>query len=140
MSKISDIVDLVRSSAKRMQDLGETVGDATKAGAESFNGRTLTQNLGKYSLLPAAAGVGIGAGVGGGVYVASGGLRAAGDNLRETTSLDFTSPEGFGESVSKISGWLILAALVALVVLVFLPALVDMFGKVTGGAKNARTH
>lgn len=133
MSKISSIIDLVRSSSKRMQDLGDTMGSATKVGSTSINGRTLAKNLGKYSLLPAAAGVGVGAGLGGGTYVASEGLKAAGENIKETFSLDFSSLEGLGKSTSKLSGWVILAALAALAILVLLPAL-------KGGKKNDRAH
>ena len=48
MSKISSIIDLVRSSSKRMQDLGDTMGSATKVGSTSINGRTLAKNFYRY--------------------------------------------------------------------------------------------
>ena len=135
MSKISEIINLVRSGGKNAQDLGDAVGTATYAGTNAVNSRTLAKNLGKYSLLPAAAGLGVGAGAGGGVWLASEGVKAAGENVKDTFSLDFSSIENLSASASKLSGWIIAAAVVALIVLVFLPALADTLGK-KGGKKT----
>lgn len=128
--------------AKGITDAGTDMSRALKGSATSINGNTLKTNLAKYSLLPAATGVGAGVGVAGFVNIASAGIQNAfgldfgnDDNNPDASGGEDNNPiyTTIKKNVEKLSGWVVFLGIALAGVLIY-----SLFkdGKKSGGKKK----
>lgn len=116
------------SGAKGITDAGADMSRAVKGSATSINGNTLSSNLAKYSLLPAATGVGAGVGVAGFANIASAGIKSAfgldfgsDDNNPDATGRGDNNSlyDTFKKNIEKLSGWVICLLLILAGILLY---------------------
>ena len=129
MGKISSVISGFFKGSKGITDAGADASRAVKGSATSINGNTLSHNLAKYSLLPAATGVGAGVGVAGFVNLASAGIQNAfgldfgnDDNTaKDASGRDDNKSlyDTITNNVEKLSGWVIFLGIALAGVLIY---------------------
>lgn len=100
---VNILEDTTTSAAKKLSDIGNVVKNNANIYKVSPNTKTAAANIAKWGAIPAAAGVG------GAIGLTA--LGAGVDQAMGTTT----------ENASKLGGWLMLIAISAIVILVFLP-------------------
>lgn len=143
MGKLDSIISGFFKGSKGITDAGADASRAVKGSATSINGNTLSHNLAKYSLLPAATGVGAGVGVAGFVNIASAGIQNAfgldfgnDDNTaKDATGRDDnpTLYKTVTQFLEKTTGWMVLLGIALAGVLIY-----NLFkdGQKKGGKKK----